>query len=65
LAELVFIELQVEKAKYAKGVEWLQNILFNIDFTPERVSVTRKSVSVAQGSSRNELQHVTNSTLSM
>ena len=37
--ELLMMSLQVESHKYARGVQWLKDVLFNVQFTKERLLV--------------------------
>ncbi|XP_047134404.1 uncharacterized protein C05D11.1 isoform X1 [Hydra vulgaris] len=43
-SNLLVITIKVENEKYTKGVEWLRDILYNLQFAPERLKVVANKI---------------------
>lgn len=43
-AELITIEIKVEKAKYQKGLQWIYDLLWNTQFSQDRIKVNAAKI---------------------
>ena len=43
-SQALFVSVKVEREKYVRGVEWLREALYNVQFTAERVGVVTNKI---------------------